>query len=132
MYKFIAKAVSVREDECCIVIGLADDEVDPSRYLILQNAKTYDQQDRSLGVDHAHLEVGGGLDSCYGGLEKVSFDGGILELLLSADAQKKLGVAEGIEVLMAKQENYEQLEEALNKICVAENIPFLPSRSSDK
>ncbi|WP_267119082.1 Imm10 family immunity protein [Xanthomonas sacchari] len=132
MYKFIAKTVSVKEDEYCIVIGLADHEVEPSRYLILQNAKTYDQQDRSLGMDHAHLEIGGGLESCYGGLKKVSFDGGILELLLSVDAQKKLGIDEGIEILMAKQEEYEQLEKALNQICVAEKIPFFLNRSSDK
>lgn len=33
---------------------------------------------------------------------------------------------------MAEQEKYEQLEKALNQICVAEKIPFFLSRSSDK
>ncbi|MFC6840590.1 Imm10 family immunity protein [Xanthomonas theicola] len=130
MYKFSAKNVSVREDGYCIVIGLADGEVDPSRYLILQNAKTYDQQDRNLGMDHAHIEIGGGLEPCYGGLEKVSFNGNIVEFLLSVEAQKKLGVTEGIEILLATKDNYEQLEKALIQICAAEEIPFVANRSS--
>ncbi len=130
IYKFTAEVVSVEEDDDCVVVGLADDAADPSRHLILQNAKAYDEQDRLLQMDHVHLEIGGGSESCYGGLEKVSLLGDVLALSLSVETQGRLGIKGGIEVLLATREQRGRLEQALEQMCAAEAIPFVRSKSS--
>lgn len=129
IYKFTAEVVSVEEDDDCVVVGLADDAADPSRHLILQNAKAYDEQDRLLQMDHVHLEIGGGSESCYGGLEKVSLLGDVLVLSLSVETQGRLGITGGIEVLLATRKHRERLEQALEQMCAAEAIPFVRSIS---
>ncbi len=132
IYKFTAEVVSVEEDDDCVVVGLADDTTEPSRHLILQNAKAYDEQDRHLQMDHVHLEIGGGSESCYGGLEKVSLLGDVLALSISVETQGRLGITEGIEVLLATREHRGRLEQALEQMCAAEAIPFVRSMSSQQ
>ncbi|PJL60384.1 Imm10 family immunity protein [Stenotrophomonas maltophilia] len=124
MYRFTAEVVSIEEDDCCIVVGLADSSTNPSRYVILQNAKAYDDQDEELGMAHAHIEVGGGLEPCYGGLVHISLRRMELELSLSEGAQRKLGITGGIAVTLKTLDNGSKLEAALRKICVAEGIPL--------
>ncbi|QII30779.1 hypothetical protein G6052_19355 [Stenotrophomonas maltophilia] len=124
MYEFTAEVVSVEEDDCCVIVGLADSSTDPSRYVILQNAKSYDSQDRELGMDHAHIEVGGGLEPCYGGLVGVHLQGMELELLLSDVAQRKLGIKGGIAVTLNTLDSRGVLEAALGQICASGKIAF--------
>lgn len=124
MYEFTAEVVSVEKDGYCIVVGLADSSTEPSRYVIIQNAKKYDDQDKKLGMDHVHLEVGGGLEPCYGGLEEVSLLGSKLQLLLAEVAQRKLGIKGGIAVTLKTLDKPGSLEAALDKICASEKIPF--------
>lgn len=131
MYEFTAELVSVEEDDYCVVVGLADSSTDPSRYVILQNAKAYDDQDRELGMDHAHLEVGGGLEPCYGGLERVSLLGMELELLLSDVAQRRLGIKGGIAVTLKTLDSRGPLEAALGQICASEKIAFVLSATGE-
>lgn len=131
IYRFTAEVVSVEEDDDCVVVGLADDAAMPSRHLILQNAKAYDEQDRHLEMDHVHLEIGGGSESCYGGLEQVSLLGDVLALSLSAEMRGRLGITEGIEILLATRDHRERLQQALEQMCAAEKIPFIQSMPGD-
>lgn len=132
MYELIAELVFVEENDYCVAVGLADSSTDPSRYVILQNAKAYDDQDRELGMDHAHLEVGGGLEPCYGGLERVSLLGMRLELSLSDVAQRRLGIKGGIAVTLKTLDSRGPLEAALGQICASEKIAFVLSATGGR
>ncbi|MCO7470729.1 Imm10 family immunity protein [Stenotrophomonas maltophilia] len=128
IYTFNANVVFIEDDSHCLIVGLADDADDPSHYLILQSSRDFDEQDIRLGMDRIHLEIGGALQPCYGGLERVALREVSLELLISGEARKKLGIDGAIEVVLTDVSCRARLDVALAQMCAANGVPFVAER----
>lgn len=79
-------------------------------------------------MDRLHLEIGGALQPCYGRLESVVLREVSLELLISGEARKKLGIGGAIEVVLTDVSCRARLDVALAQMCAANGVPFVAER----
>ena len=78
--KFHATGYSACTEDEVQILGFADDGQPPGHYLLLQRAECFDEQDRQLGMDTYHVELGGQAVSGYGGIRQVLLAPGRLTL----------------------------------------------------
>ena len=68
--RFTASCITWQNENGVAVLGFADDELNTTRYVLLQRTLEPDQQDRSLGQDRVHIEVNDQSQSAYGDIEE--------------------------------------------------------------
>lgn len=125
MYFFNAKDVSVEDDGYAMVVGLVDDPSNPSKFVILQRTKFPDAQDKALGMDKMHIEIGGENKSRYGGVECIEIKGVKLKLNISNGARNELGLEGDIEVDLPEKAEMEKLKKLLSEMCQADGVKFI-------
>lgn len=82
--------VSVQRDEFCTIVAFTDDPVGMTRYVMIQCAHAYEEQDRNLGMDGPYLELDDQIKSVYRGIAEIRFGSETLELVLTEKARKAL------------------------------------------
>jgi len=90
--KFEANCVAVEENEEYTLIGFSDDEFNVTQYLIIQYAKEFDKQDKENGMDTYHIEVNSETKSCYGGIEKIQKNSGLIAFFIKEEYKKILDI----------------------------------------
>jgi hypothetical protein len=108
-----------------VMIGFADDEHEPSQFVLLQKAKEYDEQDKRLGMDKIHIQVEDESRALYGGIRLISKEGEHLLIELEDAAASALQVNGHIEINL--DPHHPQLATALaelEKLVSSEGIPF--------
>jgi hypothetical protein len=124
-YRFDASHVFAQDDGYMVMIGFADDEHEPSQFVLLQKAKEYDEQDKRLGMDKIHIQVEDESRALYGGIRLISKEGEHLLIELEDAAASALRVNGNIEINL--DPHHPQLATALaelEKLVSSEGIPF--------
>lgn len=94
-----AGAVSATTEDGYWQVAFADDAMNPTTYLICQNAFDYDEEDRRNGMDSHYVELNDQSQSAYGGVDHVvlwrdrvffKFEPGVADLF---DLPEGLGLA---------------------------------------
>ena len=124
-YCFDAKHIFAQDDGYMVMVGFADDEFEPNKFVILQKAHKYDDQDKQMGMDKIHIQVEDESRSKYGGINAVSVSEGMIKLLLSDDTKSALSLDGDIEAAVpVDHPAFEEVKSQLKKICEAEQIAF--------
>lgn len=97
-YLFDATHIFCEDDDYMIMLGFADDELEPNKFVILQQSRSYDDQDRELGMDKLHIQVEDQSRSQYGGITAVNVTKNRVTLSLDKSAQSTLMVDGDIEI----------------------------------
>jgi hypothetical protein len=84
--------VVVDDDGDVITVGFADQELGPERYVTLQTAREYDQQDILLGMKAPHIEVNYQLFSEYGAIASIKMHGNEVRISLTPKGHKVLKI----------------------------------------
>jgi hypothetical protein len=124
-YYLNASHVFLQDDGEIIMLGFADDEFEPSKFVMIQKNHQYDDQDRKLGMDKIHIQVEDQSRSSYGGITKVEIDNGVIKVSLSSSCKKILSV-EGDIVLDCPPSHpeFNSVAAELKKLCVQDGVPF--------
>lgn len=129
-YRFNATHIFAQDDGYVTMIGFADDEFEPSKFVILQKANVYDEQDKKMGMDKIHVQIEDESRSKYGGINAVQVSGDLISISLSDEAKSALSVDGDIEViLMPDHQNYSEVKNQLVRICKEEGITFTEGQS---
>ena len=134
-YCFDATHIFVQDDGHMVMIGFADDEFEPTRFVILQKAHKYDDQDKKMGMDKIHIQVEDESRSKYGGINAVTVSEDLIRVSLSDETKSALSVDGDIEATLsvdgdieatvsAAYPAFEEVKSQLKKICEAEQISF--------
>lgn len=75
--KINANHVTADSENGLDILAFSEREDGDGKYLILQRSHHFDEQDRALGMDKAHVQLSDESRSCYGGVSEiaVSHDG---------------------------------------------------------
>lgn len=125
-YQFIARRIIVEGDDSAVVIGFADDEFSPSRFVLIQKSLKVDERDRAMGFDKVHIQIEGQSRSGYGGIVEVWAGHDRLTVLLDQAARAALKIDGDIEISVDPR--HPVLGDAvleLKKLCEEDGIPFL-------
>ncbi len=107
------------------MVGFSDDELAPKKFVILQKAHIYGEQDKKLGMDKIHIQIEGQSRSVYGGIRAIYTDGENIKLVLNDETRLALSVDGDIEVsTIVDQTQFEKVLSKLKKICETEGILF--------
>ena len=93
-------AIQRAEEDNYFVLGLSGTQDGNGDALLLQRSLSFDEQDRSLGMDTCAVSVASGA-TVYGGLTRCSLDEGTLWLHFSAAAAQTLGVPQACQLRLA-------------------------------
>jgi hypothetical protein len=114
---FTATNVSVGEDEDCWFLALTDDGDIPVHYILIQRGRSFDEQDRSLGMDDLYYEINDQLNSFHGGVSHIALSRSTLILRLAeAVAQSRRLPTELSIGLALTMSEFEELRGALRRI----------------
>lgn len=125
-YKFNARHITSDDDGSTIVIGFADDEFSPSRYVLIQKSLNTDERDRVMGLNKIHIQIEDESRSGYGGIMEVSVSRDKLTVFLDQAARAALKINGDIEILV--DPNHAALRSVvleLKKLCEEDGIRFL-------
>lgn len=124
-YKFKATHISIQDEGDILTIGFADDEISPSKYLILQKKHNYDDQDKKLGMDKIYVEIGDQSQSSYGGVVSILQKNNKICFQLDDSASRSLKIDHLVDIdLFISDENVQRISEKLNYIADEEGIVF--------
>lgn len=124
-YCFDATHIFTQDDGYMVMIGFADDEFEPTKFVILQKAHEYNDQDKQMGMDKINIQVEDESRSKYGGINAVNFSEGMIKVSLSDDTKSALSVDGDIEAAISVDHPaFEEVKYHLKKICEAEQIAF--------
>lgn len=87
---FHASSVKAYSENGIAVVGFADDEFNPTQYVLLQRTLMPSEQDRNLGMDQPHVEIHPPTRSAYGGVDQVIVERGRLMLWLNNAMTRKV------------------------------------------
>jgi hypothetical protein len=125
-YQFNARHVTIDDDGSTIVIGFADDEFSPSRYVVIQKPLNADERDRAMGFDKIHIQIEGELRSGYGGIVEVSVSRDRLTVFLDQAARSALKIDGDIEISF--EPHHPAFRRAISKLktmCEENEVVFL-------
>ncbi|MGZ0077865.1 Imm10 family immunity protein [Methylomonas sp. YC3] len=71
------------------MVVFSNDELDPSRFVLIQQSNKYNEQDKKMGMDKMHIQVDDQSRSHYGGITKISIEGNILFFELEKNRSNK-------------------------------------------
>ncbi|WP_198781890.1 Imm10 family immunity protein [Shewanella putrefaciens] len=124
-YCFDATHIFTQDDGYMVMIGFADDELEPTKFVILQKAHEYDDQDKKMGMDKIHIQVADESRSKYGGINAVTIVEGVIRVSLSEDTKFALSIDGDIEAAVSREHPaFEEVKSQLKKICEEEQIAF--------
>ncbi len=124
-YRFDARHIVTQDDGSVVMVGFADDEFEPTHFVILQKAHEYDEQDTQTGMDKIHISVADGSRAKYGGIDTVQISDGVVHIALSDEAKSALSIDGAIEVVCtADHADFEEAKLQLRKMCEADGIAF--------
>lgn len=124
-YCFDATHIFSQDDGYMVMIGFADDEFEPTRFVILQKTHKYDDQDKKMGMDKIHIQVEDESRSKYGGINAVTIREGSIKISLSDDTKSALSIDGDIEAAVSTvHPAFEEVKSQLKRICTAEQITF--------
>lgn len=86
-FEFLAADANFTSDGEIEVLSFVDQSSAPHDYLIFQRAINPDSQDVALGQDVYYVEVAEDGVCGYGGIDKVKSGAGVIEFLISRDAE---------------------------------------------
>lgn len=114
--EFDATAVSIDEQDEAYIVGFADDEMEPTQYIILQRSIEDGEQDDELGFNTYFVEIGDPSVSGYGGISSVTLKQDQIEL----DIRQPNDYADEVEQIVVRlqlpPEGREQLARQLELI----------------
>ena len=114
---FYAACVSIDEDSDAWLVGFADAEFNAGRYLLLQRAKSPQEQDIALGLDGYHVEVDDQSQSRYGGIRSFELFPDHVAVEFDDDALSDFGDEKGIVIEFSlRQRQLDQLRDGLARI----------------
>ena len=125
MYSFRANHIFSDDDGQAVTIGFADDAHEPSRFVILQLAHQFDEQDKKTGMDQLFIQVENQHRSQYGGISSIEVRDNVLVLHLAKSAMLSLQIDDRIQI--ALDEEHPDVDAAisqLEKIADREGLPF--------
>lgn len=98
--KIILKAKNVGFEDRVefLLIWFADEDANPCQYLMLQRAREFDEQDRTLGMDDVYIERDDQGWSAYGGILRFELCNDRAYLKLDDCTATKIGGVSEIEV----------------------------------
>ena len=67
-----ASHVAVDAENGLYILGFYERKDGGGKYLLLQRSHHFDEQDRALGMDKAHVQLSDESRSCYGGISEIS------------------------------------------------------------
>ncbi|MGW8391134.1 Imm10 family immunity protein [Pseudoduganella sp. HUAS MS19] len=113
---FKASVVSVDEQDEAYIVGFADDEMEPTQYIILQRSIEDDEQEDELGLNTYFLEIGDPAVSGYGGINTATLKQDQIEI----DIRQPSDYAGRVERIIVRfnllQEGRERLARQLEQI----------------
>jgi hypothetical protein len=99
--KLHASCISCDQTEGTATLGFADDELNPSQYVLLQKTLEPDQQDKELGHDGLYVEISSQAHSAYAALAQARLEEGRLVLRLDPATARKICDSNDIEITFA-------------------------------
>ncbi len=96
--KLMANCVTYQTQDDVAMLGFADDECNPSQYIMLQKGLRPSSQDRECGFDQTYIEVNSQIHSGYGGVVEAQLKENRLVLKLDPQAASEMSVDETIEI----------------------------------
>lgn len=100
--KVNAKFVYSNIEDDLVMVGFANDEFEPTEYLLLQQNITCSEQDKKLGHDKAYITLNSEIHASYGGIKKVVLKDLKINVLVDKQTANKLGSEEQIEIILQK------------------------------
>ncbi len=124
-YKFFASHTFNEDDGFTAMLGFSDDQFEPSKFLIVQRAHEYDDQDIKLGMDNLHIQLEDQSRAYYGGVTSISVVANTLLLKLNHSAKSSLLVDGDIEIILdLNNPNLKETLLELELVAEREKIPF--------
>ena len=96
--KFHATCINSQVADGVALLALADDELNPSQYILLQRTLEPDQQDRNLGHDKVHIELNSQVQSTYCDVEQAQVQRGRIVLQIDAKTASRLSSHKTIDI----------------------------------
>ena len=124
-YQFDAHHIAVDTDGSTVVIGFADNEFSPSRFVLIQKLLKVGERDRAMGFDKVHIHIEDQSRSRYGGVVEVSAGHDRLTVFLDQAARAALQINGDIEILVdPRHPVLGRAVSELKTLCVEGGIPF--------
>lgn len=109
--------MSIEEDSDRWLVGFADAEFNAERYLLLQRAKSPQDDDVALGLDGYHVEVDDPSHSCYGSISSFELFPDHAELAFEEETASIFDdETELVVEFTLRQKQLDQLRDALAKV----------------
>lgn len=102
-YEFRAAHIFAEDNENEIIVGFANDEFEPSKYLILERAHQFDEQDEELKMDRVYIQVEDQSRSNYGGITAIAQQDNLLVFELDEKAERNLQVDGKIKITLDEE-----------------------------
>lgn len=122
---FAASVVHLQEDEHVAMVGLANDRLSATKFIILQRALRPSDHDIALGHDAVHVTVRDQDRSGYGGLTRVSATSSQIVFAFDERAAEQLRVSQELVVdVSATAVDHAALVSQLRNVC-GEYVPVV-------
>jgi hypothetical protein len=125
-YHFNARHIFVEDDDSMTMIGFADDEFSPSKFMLIQKASNVDERERAMGFEKLHIQIEDESRSRYGGITEIRVSSENLVVSLDQPARVALKIEGNVEI--AFDPNHPVFERAISKLkkmCEREAVSFL-------
>lgn len=124
-YCFDATNISVQDDGYMVMVVFADDEHDPSKFVMLQKAHKYDDQDKRLGMDKIHIQLEDESRSAYGGINAIIISPDKIKISISEQTRARLLIDGDIEIrIVADKLEFGKIASQLKIMSEADGIIF--------
>ncbi len=114
-YIINATHVFLNEDDYTIMFGASNDSEQPDKFVIIQVAKEFDEQDIELGMNKPFIQVGEQSEGCYGGFSKVEISEKKIQIELDELGAQELKIKSPIEIIFDSIKDFEMFAESLHK-----------------
>lgn len=104
-YEFRAEHIFAEDNENEIIVGFANDELEPSKYLILERAHQFDEQDEELKMDRVFIQVEDQSRSNYGGITAIAQRDNLLIFELDEKAKRNLQINGRIKITLDEEDS---------------------------
>ena len=124
-YLLNASHVFTGDDDYMTIIGFSNHKDNPEQYVLIQQAHTFDEQDRELGMDKYHIQVDDQSRSLYGGMRSVTYKSNRIVIELDKRAQNALHVDGSININL--KNNHKEVDlvlKSLEALLAKAGVPF--------
>ncbi|HID36512.1 MAG TPA: hypothetical protein EYP39_03925 [Ghiorsea sp.] len=122
-YKILISHGSFFEDDYMRGVSFSDGNVAPTHFIIFSKSKLEDEQDKGLGMDKVHIQIGDQSRATYGGVEKVETLEESVQVYIDSVGSKKLEVDGLISLVFTEvTEEIKNAVDALTSMMRSDNI----------